>query len=339
MTALAEVEAPAANNQTTIRLHKVLDGAERLTGKKSLDLSLDLAAPAGSLLILFGSGAGQAAVSELSWHAVSVNETSSAYFARAPSLKTPLVERLRYFGPFLENRDPLVAHEAYLEFGHAPFEDVARTAGILSPAKMREWLTNPNVPQDRKGFYGLALGLTGNASERRASTDFLKKLILSPEDDFRAGFDGILGGYLMLSGTDGLDLIESRYLANPRAADGDVRHALTAMRFYHEYGRDIPAARLNSAVGKLLKRHEFAEAAITDLARWKDWTSLNAVASLYSDPTYFQPATRRAIVGYLLACPLPQSAKLLANLRQIDPQGISSAEQVLLRTTTTLPTD
>jgi hypothetical protein len=339
VTALAEVEAPTANNQTTVQVHKVLEGAKLLAGKKSLNITLDLTAPPGSLLVLFGSGAGKAAVGELSWHAVSVNETSYSYFARAPSLKIPLVERLRYFGPFLENRDPLVAQDAYLEFGHAPFEDVARTAGILSPAKMREWLTNPQVPQDRKGFYGLALGLTGNAAERRASTDFLKKLILAPEDDFRAGFDGILGGYLMLSGTDGLDLIESRYLANPHAADGDVRHALTAVRFYHEYGDDIPAARLNSAIGKLLKRHEFAEAAITDLARWKDWTILNTVASLYSEPAYSQPGTRRAIVGYLLACPLPQSARLLADLRQIDPQGISSAEQILLRTTTTLPAD
>jgi hypothetical protein len=66
---------------------------------------------------------------------------------------------------------------------------------------------------------------------------------------------------------------------------------------------------------------------------------LNTVASLYSEPAYSQPGTRRAIVGYLLACPLPQSARLLADLRQIDPQGISSAEQILLRTTTTLPAD
>ena len=78
----------------------------------------------------------------------------------------------------------------------------------------------------------------------------------------RAGFDGVLGGYLMLTGERGLRQIESRYLQTPQAAGGDVRHALTALRFYHEYGKQIPEARLRQALVPLVDRPEFAERVI-----------------------------------------------------------------------------
>ena len=71
------------------------------------------------------------------------------------------------------------------------------------------------MPQDRKGFYGLALGLAKSDAERQASAAFLKRLILQPADDFRSGFDGLLGGYLLLTGTAGLDLIDERVFQQP----------------------------------------------------------------------------------------------------------------------------
>jgi hypothetical protein len=333
VAALAEVLADSPEKRTRLRLHRVLKGAERLGTQDSLEIALDVAARPGALLLIFGSGAADVPPAKLNWHAVAVDETSYGYFGRAPSLKTPIVERLRYFAPFLEHADPLIAQDAYLEFGHARFDEVARVADRLPMARMRLWLADPRVPQDRKGFYGLAVGLGVTPDERSAGADFLRRLIVAPDDDFRAGFDGILGGYLLLSGVPGLEMIESRYLANARAADGDVRHALTALRFYHEYGREIPVERLRGALGHLLNRPEFAEAAITDLARWNDWGSLERVAGLYAKSGYDQPATRRAVVGYLLACPAAKAAQELARLRERDPAGVAAAEQVLSRTT------
>ena len=339
ITALAEVEAQSPALQSRLRLHRVVAGSDRLKGKDSVEVALDVAARPGSLLLVFGTGPVSAAAVDLTWHAVPVNETSYAYFARSPGLKVAVAERLRYFAPFLEHADPLVAQDAYLEFGHAAFDEVARVAEILPLARMRDWLVDPKVPQDRKGFYGLALGLGGDAQARRENAEFLRQLILAPQDDFRAGFDGILGGYLLLSGTGGLELIERRYLDNPRAADGDMRHAMTALRFYREYGHGIPAARLAAALRGLVKRSEFAAAAITDLARWKDWDSLDTISGLYGQGAYAQPAIARAIVGYLLVCPGPKAAEALARLRKQDPRGIAEAERVLSRTTTTTPSD
>jgi hypothetical protein len=135
----------------------------------------------------------------------------------------------------------------------------------------------------------------------------------------------------MLEGPRALELIDDRYLANPKAADGDVRHALAALRFYGEYGREIPAERVHVALRHLLARPEFAEAAVIDLARGRDWGAVDAIARLYSQPPYAQSAIRRSIVGYLLACPNAGAAEALKRLREADPKGVAEAEQVLSR--------
>jgi hypothetical protein len=337
VVALAEVEDSKDAKLTRVRLHRVLAGGELLHGKQSIEIPLEIPGRPGSLLLVFGNGGAAARLGELAWNAVGVNETSYSYFARAPTLKTPVVERLRYFGPFLEHREPLIAEDAYLEFGHAGFDQVAAAAETLPKSRLRAWLTDPNVPAGRKGFYGLALGLGDQGTELAANAEFLRQLILAPEDDFRAGFDGILGGYLLLAATPGLELVEQLYLANPRAADGDVRHALTALRFYYEDGRAIPRERLQRALRCLLARPEFSAAAITDLARWQDWGAQEQIAALYASPGYGQAEIRRAIVGYLLTCPETSAAKALARLRKVDSAGVAAAERSLAPTTNQTP--
>jgi hypothetical protein len=342
VAALAEVESQSAQLHTRLRLHKILVGAARLQGMTSLSAELDVSAQPGSLLVIFGSPASkqdppiaqvaEQELADLRWHAVAVNEQEYGYLAKAPLLKTPTVDRLRYFARFLEHRDPLIAQDAYLEFGHASFRDVTRAADALPLGRMKDWLDAEQIPAARKGFYGMALGLAPEARDRRENAAFLEKMIVAPEDDFRAGFDGILGGYLLLRGTAGLELIESRYLANPAAADGDVRHAIIALRFYQEFGRDIPIQRLSAALGQVLARPEFAATAITDLARWNDWSSLARISRLYDEPAYSDPAIRRAIVGYLLTCPKPAARAELARVRKSDPAGVAAAEQILSRT-------
>lgn len=341
VTCLAEVQSRQGDGRFELRLHQVLAGKAPVERGTSFTAQLDLMAQDGTLLLLFGtsrdSGGANPAGAELKWQGYPTNELSYAYFAKAPDLRVPSVERLRYFAGFLEHRDPQVAHDAYSEFAHASFADVAVVADVLPGESLRRWLVDEAVPPARKGFYGLALGLVKSPAERSANAEFLRTLVLKPDDDFRAGFDGILGGYLLLSGVEGLELIENRYLADAQARDGDVRHALVALRFYYEFGREIPASRLQASVRQLLTRPEFAAAAITDLARWQDWQALESIADLYALDGKCTPTTRHAIVGYLLACPEPASARALARLRELDPQGVAAAEQIVSQTGSLAP--
>jgi hypothetical protein len=313
----------------SFRIHAVLKGKKRFGEAESLRVAVDAPIKEGSLAMLLGSGADDAAVEDLQWTAVPLDESAYAYIFREPPLSAHNPERLKYFARFLEHRNPLVADDALQEFAHASFDDTVPAARSLDMSKLRRWLVDPQVPPERKGFYGLALGMASGADDRRLNEELLHQQILARASDFRAGFDGVLGGYLMLTGPKGLELLESRYFANPKAAIGDVQHAMRALRFYHQFGRGIEPIHQAEALVHVLDRPEFAADGITDLARWQYWPIVARVAGLYERKDYSDPLIHRAIVGYLKACPKPEAATALAHLRVVDPPGIAEAEKWL----------
>lgn len=320
----------------SFKIDLVLKGKD-LLGAGPIQIATDAPVKSGSLVLLLGNGApalslskgAEAGSKELQWTSIPLDEAAFAYVARAPDQRQPSAKRLAFFSRFLEHSNRLLAEDAYLEFGHATFDQTAEAADRLSMSDLRRWLADPQVPPERKGFYALALGLAKSDSDRDRNRKLLRERIMAPADDFRAGFDGDLAGYLLLDGRAGLDLIESRYLTDPKAADGDVRSALKALRFFHEYSRDISGDRIAAAVARILGRPEFAAEALTDLARWKYWDTVKQAASLYERKEYADPFTRRAIVGYLKACPERSAAAALDHLRRDDPKGIEEAEKLL----------
>jgi hypothetical protein len=324
---------PAAQS---FKIDRVLKGKDVL-GAGPVQLEADAPVKAGSLVLLLGNGAQALSVSkgadpglkELQWTAIPLDEAAFAYIVRAPDQRQPSAKRLAFFSRFLEHSNRLLAEDAYLEFGHATYDQTAEAADRFSMSDLRRWLVDPQVPPERKGFYAVALGLAKSEADRDRNRKLLREQIMTPANDFRAGFDGILAGYLLLDGRAGLDLIESRYLTEPKAADGDVRSVLKALRFFHEYSRDIPRDRTAAAVARIIGRPEFAAEALTDLARWKHWDEVKQAAALYERKEYADPFTRRSIVGYLKACPERSAAAALDHLRRIDPQGIEEAEKYL----------
>lgn len=327
--ALGEVLASDAQN-LKIRLHRSIKGDKLVAPQETVTVPAGGSIRDGTLVLVFGDQVeGEKPDGVLRFTTVPVTETGYAYFAQAPDLRRPAPERLQYFARFLEHADPTIAADAYQEFAHASFGDVRKAAGALPIDKMSGWLLSERVPPARKGLYALALSFDEDRKRRSAHADLLLKLILAPADDFRAGFDGILGGYLLLRGQAGLEQIDKLYLSNPAAADGDVRHALSALRAYREFGDEIPHEQLAQALRHVLARPEFAESVVTDLARWQDWSALDEIAGLYTQADYAEPAIRRAIVGFLLACPQPAAARQLERLRGIDAPGVAAAEKVL----------
>ena len=67
-----------------------------------------------------------------------------------------------------------------------------------------------------------------------------------------------------------------------------------------------------------------ADAAI-DLARYRHWDAWEDVAALWDSIGRDDPLVRRAVAGYLAACPLPAAARRLDALRQQDPQRAEAA--------------
>lgn len=312
----------------SFKILKALQG-KSLLGNGPVRLVADVPVKKGSLVLLLGNGSADAGVRSLQWSAIPLDEAAFAYVVQSPDLRQASAKRLSFFARFLEHSNRLLAEDAYQEFAHATYDQTAEAADRLSPADLRRWLVDPQIPPERKGFYALALGFSKADADRRQNRQLLRERIMAPANDFRAGFDGLLAGYLLLDAQSALDLIDSRYLKNPKAADGDVRSALKALRFYHDSGHEVPAERVAAAVAHVLERPEFAAEALPDLARWKYWRPVKQIAAFYERKEYSDSFTRRAIVGYLKACPEPEAAAALEHLRRVDPKGIDEAEKYL----------
>jgi hypothetical protein len=217
-----------------------------------------------------------------------------------------------------------------MEFAHAPYSDVAKIGDAFQSEKLRSWLTDANVPDARKGFYALALSLAGaNEQEQQANVDFLRDWVEHPGDDFRRGLDGVMGALLLTEKEQALAFIREKFLANPHAANGHVRNALSAVRFYYEFGDKPDTDAISSAVACLLDRPAFATEAIVDLARWEAWDSLAQVFALF-DKQGYDPTTKRAIIAYLLTCGDDAAIDELERLREQDEDFVNAAEERFL---------
>lgn len=313
-----------AKGDGTFFVRQVFDGAARLGKPATIEADgSDL--PAGQLVLLLGRYDPDATSEPWNWLSEPVDEATLAYYVRAPAVKLPAAERLRYFTRYLEHADRDIAEDAFREFGRAPFEAVAAVADGFPYASLRAWLADAGVPGERKGFYGMALGLAPPGAQRDANRALLRRMVVAPAGEFRAGFDGILGGFLLAEGVAALDLIDEKILRNPQAAEGDVRHAQTALRFYLQYGRDVPEARLVASVASLLDRPATAPGALQDLTRRRAWGYTARAGELFRKSSGDDPALDRAVVGYLLLCPDVAAAAALRTLKSAAPERTAAA--------------
>lgn len=266
---------------------------------------------------------------EFDWEILPLEEESLVYVARLPDLQTPSAERLKFFARQLSRSSSLVTEDAFAEFAFASYDQVLQIADEIPYQDLTALLVDPNTPERRKGFLGMALGVARQPEIRQRNLQLLTQLVDEPASDFRAGFDGILAGYLLLGGSQSLAHVSNKYFSNPDAKHGDVLHALAAVRFYHEFGTEIPKQDLAGSLVPLLDRGEFAAAVVVDLARYKYWECLAKVGSLYEGVGQQDRQIRRAVVGYLSSCPLDNAKAMLDALRKKDPQGVKDAEKLL----------
>jgi hypothetical protein len=264
------------------------------------------------------------------WSAIAADEALIGHVVGAPAPDTPAPHRLRWFIARLEHPHPAIAADAFTELGLASYAAVRATVDAFDGGTLRRWIADPAVDQRRRGFYGLALGLvaatTSDAGERDAARVALHEAITSPADDFRAGFDGLLGGLLVADGPAGLDTLGRLGLLAATARPVDQRHVLAALRFaWEELADTLPRNAVAAATARLLAAPVVAADATIDLARYGHWAAVDEVADLWEALGDDDPLVRRAVAGYLAACPLPAARAHLDAIRRRDARRLSEA--------------
>lgn len=261
--------------------------------------------------------------------AIPADEAVIDHVAQAPAVEEPAERRLRWFAARLEHPNEAIAADAFTEFGLAPFESVCQVADALDATRLRTWLTDESIDRRRRGFYGLALGLaarTGDAASRVDTVAALRAAVDAPGSDLRAGYDGILAGLLVADGAAALDELTRRGLFAATTRAGDARHALAALRFAWESLDDsIPPASVAAATAGLLDNPAVAADVAVDLARERRWEDLDRVVALWSTLGRDDPLVRRAVAGYLEACPLPAALTHRERLAAAEPVAWQAA--------------
>ena len=316
-------------------LQVVRDGSGKLKKGEKITVDRYRAGKPGELFLLLGTEV----EGTTEWSSpLEVTEGSFQYIIQAPSKEARTRDRLAYFMKFLEYPEEMVASDAYGEFANSPYDEIVPLADQMPREKLREWLNSKETPATRLGLYGLMLGLCGKPED----ADFLKEIIVQEPEDFRLGIDGIMGGYLVLTGKEGLDVLSEKKLANPDAHFSETFAAMQALRFMWTYGNGrISPEGLRQAMRLLLARPNLADLVIVDLARWNDWEIMPHLMELYDQKEYQVPSVKRAIVRFMLIAekdaPKEEGAQLaqhvidarknLEILREKDPKTVKAAER------------
>jgi hypothetical protein len=283
----------------------------------------------GTAAVFFSSlPIGEPGQEGLDAEAIAADEGRLGYLASLPGVERPASERLRWYARRLEHPDPLIAEDAFAEFGQAPFEAVRAAADALPSGELRAWVDDPGILQQRRGFYGLGLGLVAASRphERAASLAVLHAVVDAPADDFRAGFDGVLAGILVGEGEAGLAFLTARGLLEPTARPVEKRQMLAALRFaWENLAETVPRDLVAAATQRLLESPVTAADATVDLARYGWWHAVDQVAALWQTLGDDDPLVRRAVAGYLTACPTPQARQQIDAILHKDSERFEAA--------------
>jgi len=275
--------------------------------------------------LLFETAAGD-------WQALAADELLIGYCLTAPPPRdrpTAVAERLTWFARWLEHPSAAIAADAYAEFAVAPFASVREAAGAFAADRLADWLADPAIDQQRRGFYGLAAGLVARQQTGPAATrcgQAVTAAVSAPAvSDFRAGYDGLLAGLLVARGEAALPVIESLGLLEPAASPVDQRHLLQALRFcWEEPATTLARSVVAAMTRRLLASPNLAREAVIDLARYQAWDACGEVAALWQKGED-DPLIRPAIAGYLQACPTAEARQALTQLRATDAAAVDAA--------------
>ncbi|MEZ6056727.1 MAG: hypothetical protein R3C01_08480 [Planctomycetaceae bacterium] len=282
---------------TTYEIVEILhDRSKTLEPKGTFEIARFRPGKAGDLFLLMGS-----VRTIIEWGSpIELTETGWQYVRQAPSTEVAMATRLEYFVKFLEFGDPVVANDAYSEFAKAPYEDVKLIRKKISPEKVRKWIEDPATPFNRLGLYGLMLGLSGTKDDAK----FLEERIFAKVDpkQFRFGIEGLMTGYIMLSGPSAIDRLDKEKLKDKNQPFSEIIATMSCLRFLWSYETELVGkVRLRQSMRLFIDNPDAIDLAIPDLARWEDWEPLDRLGELYNRGEYKVPSIRRAIIKYMLA--------------------------------------
>jgi hypothetical protein len=252
-------------------------------------------------------------------------QASAEYVKKALAQGKDRAKSLEFFFRYLDDPDPEVSRDAFLEFAKASDADIAAVAPKLSADKLRAWMTDAKTPPERLGVFALLLGATG----KPADADYLRKLLDSKEERYRSALAGMLAGYIQARPKEGWSLTQD-ILADGRKPLMLRLAAVQSMRFYQGAQPKESKPHILKSMKLVLAQGDLADLAVEDLRRWQLWDLTADVLKLYGQRGYDAPLMKMAILRYALCCKSRKDAgEFVKARRAAEPDVVQQVEEGL----------
>lgn len=266
--------------------------------------------------------------SPLGWSTpIPMTPLAEVYISQLSKLPGDAMTRALFFHDYLHDTDDLMARDAFDELAKLEYPLLVK----LKDQMRHDWLVaaikDKETPASRRRLYLQMLGICGS----RADVPLLAAIIDSQDRAERRGMDAVIACYLNLQGTEGMDLIEERFLRNPAANYADTYAAIQALRQHARETGTIPPQRRIQALRLMLDRPALADLIIPDLAQLEDWDQIDRLFEMFKaeEPDSKTTFLSIPIINYLRACPLPKADKLLIDCQRLDPKAMRRAKENL----------
>ncbi len=287
------------------------------------------------------------------------------YVRKLPSVPPSGADRLAFFQEYLEHDDPLLAQDAYDEFARAPYADVQALGPRMHHDRLVNWISDMEISPSRRRLYLTMLGVCGSkddlpllesmiVSDYETIEPYWKQLVNcgvamggpvvvpgfvdlveQSEKRKKLGLDALVACYLTLRGPEGLDLIDARFLKNPKAEYTYVYSTIMALRFHGDEDTGVvPRDRLLASMRLLLDNPDFADQVVLDLSRWEDWSVLERLVEMFNNADE-NGYIKQPVVTYLTVASEqpgtigPQAAAALEELERLDPDTVKQARSLM----------
>ncbi len=296
----------------------VLKGGDIVTTGMTFSTQLVGVYPIGQKFLVMGQG-----VPDVAWTTpMKASDRVFEYLKTIRGLPAKGPERLTFFQDYFEDKEKILAFDAYDEFASAPYEDLIAMRDQMDREKLLGFIKSPKTTVNRRRLYFTMLGVCGEPEDVKMLEGFIK----SGNRKQQAGLDALVGCYLTLAGEKGLPLIGKQFLTNPKADYVDISQVVDALRFHATEAEVIKTEDIVSQVRVLLDHPDHADIIIEDLARWKDWTVMDKLVQMFKDADQDSNWQRVPIITYLRACPKPEAKKHIEELKKIDAQAVERAD-------------
>lgn len=294
-----------------------------------------------------------------------LSEAAVDYVRKLPSLSPSGADRLAFFQGYLENDDPLLAQDSYDEFARAPYDEVLALAPRMHHDKLVQWIADLEINPSRRRLYLTMLSACGTKDdlpllESMIVSDFSKmepelngivatglamrgplclpgwvEAVQQRERQKKLGLDALVACYLKMRGPEGLDLIDERFLKDPKVDYTHIYSTIMALRFHGDQNTGVlPKDRLLKSMRLLLDNPDFADQVVLDLSRWEDWSVLDRLVKMFKESDK-KGYVRQPVVTYLtVAAEQPgdvgtRATAALAELEQFDPETVKQARSLM----------